>query len=46
MGGERRRRSSRKGARNAPARSPGRQAEGFARELTVVAPPPRGFLSG
>lgn len=43
--GKAERQGSRRKARSAPARSRGRQAEDFAREPTVVAPPPRGFLS-
>lgn len=38
------RRDSRREERNAPARSRGRQAEGFAREPTVVCPAPSGLF--
>lgn len=42
--GKAERRCSRREARSAPARSRGRQAEDFAREPTVFAPPPRGVF--
>ena len=43
--GKAERQGSRREARSAPARSRGRWAGAFAREPTVVAPPPRSFLS-